>query len=83
MPLANMHKPQVLFSDQETIDCIKAATASLKDDGKKFILPDVVLGFKASSLEVSESLSFLKQHMLYVVTFHSLISLLCEHGPFT
>lgn len=32
---------------------MKAATASSKDDGKKLVLPDVIPGFKASSLEVA------------------------------
>jgi hypothetical protein len=54
-PLANMHQPQVLFSDQETIERIKAATAPSKDGGKKVILPEVVPGFKASSLDVGKS----------------------------
>jgi hypothetical protein len=53
-PLANTQQPQVLFSDQDTIDRVKAATAPSKDDGKKLVLPDVVPGFKASSLDVGK-----------------------------
>jgi hypothetical protein len=54
-PLADMHQPRVLFADQETIDRVKAASAPSKDDGKKFVLPDAVPGFKASSLDVGKS----------------------------
>jgi hypothetical protein len=83
-PLANMHQPRVLFSDQETIDRVKAAVAPLKDDGKKLVLPDVVPGFKASSLDVGKSPIFVfVLHVVYVATPWSLISLPCEHGLFT
>ncbi|KAF8221382.1 hypothetical protein L208DRAFT_1382283 [Tricholoma matsutake] len=51
--LATLHQPQSLFSDQDTINHVKAATTSLKDKGKKLVLPDVVPGFKASSLKVT------------------------------
>jgi hypothetical protein len=79
-----MHQPRVLFSDQETIDRVKAAVAPLKDDGKKLVLPDVVPGFKASSLDVGKSPIFVfVLHVVYVATPWSLISLPCEHGLFT
>lgn len=73
-PLASTNQPQVLFSDQETIDCIKAASAPLKDDGKKVTLPEVVPGFKASSLDVGKSpiLSFML-HITSMTKFRSLI----------
>jgi len=56
---ASDHSLQVLFADQDTINCAKAASAPSKEDGKKPILPDVVPGFKASSLEVGKPLHFL------------------------
>lgn len=59
-----MHQPQVLFSDQDTIDHVKAIMALLKDDGKKVVLPDVVPRFKASSLEVGKTCTM----FLYVAT---------------
>ena len=67
-PLANMHQPQVLFSDQDTIDRMKAITASSKDDGKKLVLPDVVPRFKASSLEVGKSPTVSCITFMYVAT---------------
>ena len=82
-PLTNTHQPQVLFLDQETIDRVKAAVAMPKDDGKKIILPDVVPGFKASSLEVGKSsILFFVFHIVYVTTPWLLIPP-CEHGSFT
>ena len=53
-PPANYNLLQALFTDQDTIDHMKAASAPSKDDGKKLVLPDVVPGFKASSLEVGK-----------------------------
>jgi hypothetical protein len=55
-PLANSHQPQTLFTDQDTIDHVKAATTPSKDDGKKPVLPNVVPRFKASSLKVGKPL---------------------------
>lgn len=63
-PLANVHQPQTLFTDQDTIDCVKAATAPSKDDGKKFVLPNVVPGFKASSLKVGKPPFLIPHHVL-------------------
>jgi hypothetical protein len=54
VPLANDNLLQALFTDQDTIDRVKAASTLSKDDGKKLVLPDVVPGFKASSLEVGK-----------------------------
>jgi hypothetical protein len=72
IPLATMHELPVLFSDQETINHIKAATVPSKDDGKKLTLPDVVPGFKASSLDISESLS--SSRTTYVICSNILVS---------
>lgn len=82
MPLANTHQLRVLFMDQETIDHVKAATAP-SDDGKKLILPDVVPGFKASSLDVSKSP--ILSHAPYCVCSDILVTHFssCEHGSST
>jgi hypothetical protein len=53
-PLANDNPLQALFADQDTIDHVKVASTLSKDDGKKLVLPDVVPGFKASSLKVGK-----------------------------
>jgi hypothetical protein len=84
-PLADVHQLQVLFSDQETIKHIKAATAPSKDDGKKVILPEVVPGFKASSLDVSKSpiLPFHTPYCMYSDTLVAHISCPCECEPLT
>jgi len=42
IPLANPDQPQVLLSDQDTVDHMKAATTPLKDNGKKLILSVVM-----------------------------------------
>lgn len=62
---------RTLFTSQEAIDHAKTVSATGKDEGKKVILPKVIPGFKASSLEIGKStLSFLFHlHYIYFLSF--------------